>query len=199
MKLFFLVFSSLSLFSCSFIQLRKTASEEVIPLVIPLCSKANLKTNAVPEGFECLTTQGHLFKRVRHSHLGMAWVTKNGVVWSDRLEDEKNNYYFTQDQGLSLCSGLNAKLPTDDDFKAADAVDFLEVSSDFGPGNTYWTSSMAEGSSYYGKAVSSVTEIYQYGDVIIGHLKFIKEPVRFIPFLKLTEVKFKIRCISDGL
>lgn len=163
---------------------------------IPQCTKAN--TASAQENFECITTKGSIFKRVRHSTFGLSWFMNNGVVWSDMIVSEKGNTDFTQDEGRNICSNLRAKLPTEEDFIEADKADIQQVWTHFSYGDTHWTTSMKENSDYYGKAVTSSVDTAQYGDTVVGKIRIFNEPKRFIPFLKFTEVGFKIRCIDDS-
>jgi hypothetical protein len=157
----------------------------------PQCTKEN--TTNVTKNFQCITLKGGVFRRIHHKTFGWSWLTANGAIWSDILVDDKGNHDFTQDQGKEMCQKLGGKLPSKDDFRAADNLGFLEVFSDFGPGGTHWTSNMDTNSNYFAIAVSSATELGGYGDAIYGGLRFFKEQKKIL-FLDVT---FKIICIDQ--
>lgn len=159
---------------------------------IQKCTHEN--TTKAPVGFQCMTSKNALFTRVEREGFGVAWKDPKGVIWGNDEKDEKNNYYFSQKQGRKICENKKARLPSKEDYKAAEDEGFREVVDVQG---LYWTSSMRENSSYFGISVHPGSGNHFNSEDYRG-LAFEIQQQTFLPYVNVLPTTYPIKCIDNS-
>jgi hypothetical protein len=130
------------------------------------CGSIDLRTAQIH--VKCMTSKGTVFERVSRDNFGEAWKGPDGLIWSDRIGSNSQNY------AMEMCKYLGGALPSRADLERGEAFGFREVLPRM-KDQWYWSSSLNPVNSCYAASLHGNS-----GDIIHDHL----------------ENKFSFRCVG---